>query len=775
MYSRFYKLILILFSCSVLSAQDCSITVKGQVSDTHTEHSLSYVNIFVQENADGVSTNDEGFFELNDLCPGHYHLIFSHIGCESIKIHLDLERDTFININLSHSESLINTVLIEGQRDEHDHQASHVVHREHIEDQANKNISDLLENETGVALIKNGTGISKPVVHGLYGNRLLILNNGIPQAGQQWGNDHSPEIDPFSADRISIIKGVNAINFAGGNLGSMVLIEPKPIEKEPHLHGQLNYIFESNGRGHSVNSRIGKYSKALAWRLSTTFKRYGDRSTPDYFLNNTGNQEINASLQLEKSWNDKLFVKLYASTFNTTIGVLRGSHVGNLDDLQLAFNRDIPFYTEETFSYALEAPKQDVNHHFLKLSSKYFISDQEILEFTLATQINNRSEFDIRRQNFADKPSLSLFQTTVNSELKYSKTFLNSWQLRIGVQQVFTDNTNNPETNIFPLVPDYRSWKNGFFTTMSKQFDKLYFSSGLRYDYEYQNVLKIENKLPPEIREFNNHFHNISGLVSLKYDITGSQSFRINSGYTMRNPGVNELYSQGLHQGVSGIEEGDENLELERAIKNTLEYQWTPDPSFSINTLLYSQLINDYIFLDPTGEIRPTIRGAFPVFRYAQTNAHIMGLDFSCQFTVRNVLNGQLKYSYIKGQDTKNDMPLVFIPANRIYSNVAYRPKVNVDLFDSFVLEDLEFELNAKYVFDQDNILPEQDFVPPPEAYFLMGMKFSADVVFPLTKLGFFVNVDNLFSLEYRDYLNRQRYFADELGRSITLGLNLKF
>jgi len=91
------------------------------------------------------------------------------------------------------------------------------------------------------------------------------------------------------------------------------------------------------------------------------------------------------------------------------------------------------------------------------------------------------------------------------------------------------------------------------------------------------------------------------------------------------------------------------------------------------------------------------------------------------------------------------------------------------------VLEDLELEWNANYVFNQDNILPDQDFVAPPEAYFLMGMKLSADIVFPTTKLGFFINVDNLLNVAYRDYLNRQRYFADELGRSVTIGVNLKF
>ena len=54
-------------------------------------------------------------------------------------------------------------------------------------------------------MLRNGSGISKPVIHGLFGNRVTILNNGITQSGQQWGNDHAPEIDPFVADHLSCL------------------------------------------------------------------------------------------------------------------------------------------------------------------------------------------------------------------------------------------------------------------------------------------------------------------------------------------------------------------------------------------------------------------------------------------------------------------------------------------------------------------------------------------------------------------------------------------
>ena len=57
------------------------------------------------------------------------------------------------------------------------------------------------------------------------------------------------------------------------------------------MHGQVNYIYESNGRGHTLNTRLEKYTPALAWRINGTLNKYGDKRSPNYFLNNTGSEE----------------------------------------------------------------------------------------------------------------------------------------------------------------------------------------------------------------------------------------------------------------------------------------------------------------------------------------------------------------------------------------------------------------------------------------------------------------------------------------------------
>ena len=103
-----------------------------------------------------------------------------------------------------------------------------------IEDNSHKPLAELLDSEAGVSTLRNGAGIGKPIVHGLFGNRLTILNNGVAQSGQQWGNDHSPEIDPLSADKVTILKGAGAIEHQGGNLGAVILVQPLRIPKDPH-------------------------------------------------------------------------------------------------------------------------------------------------------------------------------------------------------------------------------------------------------------------------------------------------------------------------------------------------------------------------------------------------------------------------------------------------------------------------------------------------------------------------------------------------------------
>ncbi|MGB1248629.1 MAG: carboxypeptidase-like regulatory domain-containing protein, partial [Chitinophagales bacterium] len=150
------SILTVLFSllAFVSFAQECQYTISGQVIDEGTKLPLPFVTVILQEKSYGVTTDDNGFYSLENICEGHFHLIFSHIGCEAHKFHLDISADTIVNINLSHSKTAIGTVTVHGEKN-NDKQAQSSIDRDAIEDNSTENLSGLLENETGVYLIKN--------------------------------------------------------------------------------------------------------------------------------------------------------------------------------------------------------------------------------------------------------------------------------------------------------------------------------------------------------------------------------------------------------------------------------------------------------------------------------------------------------------------------------------------------------------------------------------------------------------------------------------------
>ena len=776
MLNSFFTLFIVFAFCVQSIAQNCNLEISGLLKDEITREPIVYGNVFIKELKLGSVSDSAGNFKIRDVCAGNYHLLVSHIGCETVEYFLKVRNDTLLKISLDHNHHHLHEVSITAKLKERTVQESQSISKQDLEENGDKNLSAILEQMSGVSSIKNGNGIAKPVVHGLYGNRLAIINNGVAQSGQQWGVDHSPEIDPLSANEITVIKGVGAIEYQGNSLGSVILIEPSSIEREPHLHGAGNYFFESNGLGNGMHFSLQQYKNVgleIGWKVDATVKKSGDNRSPNYYLRNTGNEEANVALKFEKSIRKNWIIDAYLSSFNAKLGVLRGAHIGNLTDLEEAFIRTEPFFTQDKFSYTIEAPQQQVNHHLMKLHSLYFITPNQKLEFTYAVQLNQRKEFDVRRSGRSDMPALSLDQVSNFGEVKYVNGFGENWEFKTGVQVNHTDNTNVPETNILPLIPNYVALEYGAFGMIAKSWDKTTFEIGGRYDLENRNIAAISNFVPRSIVNYSNSYSNFSAITGVSQQLTENWKLLGNVGFANRNPEVNELYSNGLHQGVSGIELGEIALRPEQSLKGTLSLKGKVKNKLFFEVLGYYQAIEDYIFLNPSNEVRLTIRGAFPVFKYEQTNASIYGLDFSTIYQITSQLETKIQYSYLKGDDNSQGSPLILMPANNIYGALTYDVK-NWRLGRS-KLENIELQLNNRFVFEQTHILPEQDFIQPPKAYHLIGAKVSLERQAGKFRFNFYARAENILNMGYRDYLNRQRYFADDLGVNIIAGINVKF
>ena len=229
------------------------------------------------------------------------------------------------------------------------------------------------------------------------------------------------------------------------------------------------------------------------------------------------------------------------------------------------------------------------------------------------------------------------------------------------------------------------------------------------------------------------------------------------------------MYSFGLHQGVGGLEEGNDQLKQEKSFKWITWLDGAVNNKFFIQILGYIQPIRDYIYLQPLNEFRLTIRGAFPVYRYMQTNAFLYGSDLLFSYEWNKSFKWTSRASLVIGEDKSRGLPLVYMPAQSIQSDLTY------SFGDRGRWSGTYLGAHGKFVFRQNRLEFGQDFLLPPDGYSLFSMEGGTSYSMGQSHLKLSVLIDNLFNTQYRDYLNRLRYYADETGINASFRINYSF
>jgi iron complex outermembrane receptor protein len=318
-------------------------------------------------------------------------------------------------------------------------------------------------------------------------------------------------------------------------------------------------------------------------------------------------------------------------------------------------------------------------------------------------------------------------------------------------------------------LPDYESSVLGAYLIWNGEWRKLDWQLGGRFDYSLLDVAAISRDLPRRVEFFDHQFSQFSLAGGLEKRWYKNGYTKLNVGLAERAPEVNELYSNGLHQGVSGIEEGRADLQPETSLKAILTHVFEWKERFFLEASLYHQQIQDFIYLQPEEEVRLTIRGAFPVFTYQQDNARISGLDLTSKWVLASRWEWQNRYALVRGQNQETDEPLVAMPADNWMSTITH----SWSAWGSF--SEPRLGLSGQYVWRQSRLLPSQDFLAPPPEYFLLNFNFSTEKNWNKGTLHLHLQLSNLLNTTYRDYLNRLRYYADEEGRNVKVNLRYEF
>ncbi len=788
-----------------LSAQEtpCKLTLTGQVLDQNTHEPVVGATLKIGDSDKIAYTDINGQFEFHSLCVGDYTLHISGLTIEPVQQSIQLTTSSKQDFFVHHHHETLEKVIVTGVKQT---TASHTgqvqtLNTATIDEFSDASLGEALASLAGVAVLQTGKNIAKPVIQGFSGSRVPIYNHGIRQADQEWGSDHAPTVDLNSVGQLQVVKGASALAYGGDAIGGLIIAEAAKIPHRDSLYGKTILSGFSNGRGLSVSSELTKsFSNGWYTSAQAAYKKAGDYKAPDYYLSNTGLENRSFSLRLGLQKFHYGF-DAYFSNYNSNLGILRASSTGSISDLVTAINQDKPVYSSD-FSYQIASPRQKVNHQLFRLKAYYHFDQLGKLNLTYGYQNNQRYEYDIRRGDFKYKPAIDLLLKTHSLTAEFNFNTRQIYALKAGINAEHKDNTAAPDTGIQRIIPDYKSDALGaYLIGHYRPNENWLIEAGLRYDYSRIDAYKYYSKYRWEAQNYQSDFsdliigehgsqwlthpqftyHNISATLGGRYQLSSALDLRLNYALSNRAPNPAELFSDGLHHSAASIELGDLRLQPENAHKIGLsleksvgKWQFTLSPYFNY--------IANFIYLKPDG-FEETIRGVFLRYQYTQNDAQMWGVDAQMLYQFAQHWQYETKFSTITGQHTQLNRPLVAMPTTKWFNGLQYsRPdwhqlQLSVQTEINFEKQDYPDDNFTIRLLDngvyRDALV---DISTPPETYFLAHFKASA-VFHPLKNTAWKVNfsIDNIFNTAYRNYLNRLRYYADNLGRNFSLQLIISY
>lgn len=786
---------------SFLWGQSCELTLNVAVEDLHDGTPLSGARVELIEEKRVLVTDSLGMVVFLNLCKGPKTLLVEHEECTPQTQNFRIRKDQYVKVTLEHHINELQEIIVQEQAIR---KGTEIVTEEIIEPFAlfkyqSANLGDLLEGVSGVSSIRTGMHIAKPVLHGMSGSRLGIVQDGTRIRDQEWGSDHAPSIDSNSADRIRVVKGGAALRYGGDTAAGVIVMDRTPVPILDSLYGHVALDAQSNGQGGSAVGKLqltkstGVYA-GIQWH----YKDLGDLHAPDYNLSNTGTNKRTLSLHwgLQKI-NRKLEVRY--RYLDETLGILRAAHLGNVNDLVRALNSDQPLVIRP-FTRTIDPPKQSNYHQQAHLSYQFYSPQDYRWQWDYDFQLNRRREYDIRRDSEDKRPAIDMELTTHTFQGNF-RNATNEIPLEVGVSGTFQRNFSDPTLGVRRLIPDYTQLQLGTYASFQYvSLNDFVWEGGLRYDFSHLDAKKyykrnrwerlgydqrfedlvIRNIGSQVLVHIRPEFHMFSFTLGMKRALSEQLEFRVHYALTDRPPNAGELFSDGLHHSLAVIQYGDMELTNERVHKLHVNLS-RQHSNFSWEIEAYAGRSANYIIEEPT-ELETISRGPFPTWQFRAVAAQLWGIDLDAQWTPSDRFQWTGQAAYVYGQNTTEDIPLVDMPPLQLQQNLRWFPLQNQKLSFGLNHDFVAKQFRAPKLIVPYNLIENGEIVSgtidlgaPENVYHLWGIEASWETQLFGQKTQFILQGRNLMDTDYRNYLNRMRYFAAEMGRNLQLQIRMDF
>lgn len=621
-------------------------------------------------------------------------------------------------------------------------------------------LGETIKQLPGVSVIQLGPAIAKPVIRGLNSQRVVVLNAGLRQEDQQWGTEHAPNVDSFEADAVTIVRGAGTVLYGADALGGVVRVDHAPVPSAGPLRGELSTNAFSNSRQGALSLAVQGGDLRLplvgdaGYRLRLTGRVAGNAAAPDYFLSNTGFRELNgsATVGVTRPWGRS---EVMLSHFGTELGVLRQAHAGNFEDLERAMNTPP---TDSAFSYGIGRPNQRVSHTTMRWRTLRDLRDESQLELVYGLQFNDRREYDNHGPlRFRDTPAFHLRLFTNSVDLRWKHAPVKGWMGTVGLSGVYQGNQTLGKGF---LIPGFDLLQGALYAQEEYGVGRWSFSGGARVDAVSQTTIPYDDagiRSPAGTKRWS----GLAGSVGAAYRLSDRWEASLRLAQAWRPPTVNERYAQGVHHGTAQYELGDATLGAERSAGVEAGLRFTGART-SLDIAAYRNVINDFIYLEPRDPVF-TLRGAFPAYTYARTDALMRGLEVAGAWSVTSWFSLEANATVIRGTDRIRNGPLFDMPADRGLVTARFSGR-------SARLGEWTAGLGTVLVRQQDGVPDGTIYTLPTAGYALaQGDIGLRDLRVAGRRVDVSLSVSNALNTRYRDYLSRYRLFVDDAARDVVL------
>lgn len=587
------------------------------------------------------------------------------------------------------------------------------------------NIIDAISKQPGISQITTGSGISKPIIRGLGYNRIIVMNEGVRQEGQQWGDEHGIEIDPQNVNSVEILKGPASLMYGSDAMAGVLILHGSPILPEGEMKATVSTEYQTNNGLFDYSLNFAGHQNAFVWDARFTDKMaHAYKNKYDGYVPGSQFKERAARLMLglNESWGH---THLTGSVFHQTPSIIEGERDEETGELEGT--------TDDIKTYSEALPFQKIWHYKAVWDNSFNLS-KGWLKAIFGYQQNQRQEFE----ESADDYELYFKLHTMTYDVRYLSQEWNGWKMAGGVNGMWQQSLNLGEE---ALIPEYKLFDIGGYATISKTMDNLTLNGGLRYDNRH-------------IDFHSRNFGSVSGSIGAVWNVCQHMNLRLNIARGFRAPNMSELGSDGIHEGTLRYEIGNPDLKPEYSWQADLGLDFSSD-YISAQVALFANRIENYIF---SKRINKVMEEGFLTYQYTQGDARLLGFEAGLDLHPIHSIHFQNTFSFVDARQlnvSEEARYLPMTPAPRWTSELKYEitHHGHTTFNNAYVALGLECNLAQNHYYKVD------DTETRTPAYALLSLSAGTDLIIRQKKVAeLYVTADNLLDGAYQNHLSRLKY-----------------